>query len=200
MTSLVKYAWDEEEKVIYSHLFLGQEASLDKADIRVESTYPWEGRIAYHVTAKTKETFALAIHIPAYIREYGVTVNGEAIDAASLLRDGYLFIDRVWGRDDTVQIEFMMPVRRIYANAHVRADAGCVALMRGPIVYCFEGVDNGENLQALSIPRDAKIVPVTCKEGVLRGLTLLTVKGIRSVPSLIIYFEMVYAASHAPGV
>lgn len=189
VTSLAKYAWDEEEKVIYSHLFLGQEASLDKADIRVESTYPWEGRIAYHVTAKTKEIFALAIHIPAYIREYGVTVNGEAIDAAPLLRDGYLVIDRVWGKDDTVQIEFMMPVRRIYANAHVRADAGCVALMRGPIVYCFEGVDNGENLQALSIPRDAKIVPVTCKEGVLQGLTLLTVTGIRSVTSEALYEE-----------
>lgn len=189
VTSLAAYAWDEEEGAIYSHLFLGQEAALDKADIRVESTYPWEGSVSYYVTAKTKQTFALAIHIPAYIREYSVAVNGEKIAPAPLLRDGYLFIERVWGNDDTVRIEFEMPVRRIYANACVRADAGCVALMRGPVVYCFEGVDNGEDLQALAIPRDAGIAPFICREGVLKGLTLLTVEGIRSSTSGELYSE-----------
>ena len=42
VTSLGKYAWDEDETAVYSHLFLGQEAALGKADIRVESAYPWE--------------------------------------------------------------------------------------------------------------------------------------------------------------
>lgn len=37
VTSLGKYAWDEDETAVYSHLFLGQEAALGKADIRVES-------------------------------------------------------------------------------------------------------------------------------------------------------------------
>ena len=39
----------------------------------------------------------------------------------------------------------------------MRADAGCVALARGPFVYCFEGVDNGEPLADLRLPPDARI-------------------------------------------
>lgn len=60
VTSLGKYAWDEDETAVYSHLFLGQEAALGKADIRVESAYPWEGSVTYHVSAKIDELFTLA--------------------------------------------------------------------------------------------------------------------------------------------
>lgn len=42
-----------------------------------------------------------------------------------------------------------MEPERVYAHPMVRADAGCVALRRGPIIYTFEGVDNGEDLQTL---------------------------------------------------
>ena len=35
-----------------------------------------------------------------------------------------------------------MPVERVYADPNVKADVGRVALQRGPIVYCLEGVDN----------------------------------------------------------
>lgn len=82
VTSLGKYAWDEDETAVYSHLFLGQEAALGKADIRVESAYPWEGSVTYHVSAKIDELFTLAIHIPAYVKDLRVTVNGEAFDTA----------------------------------------------------------------------------------------------------------------------
>jgi hypothetical protein len=37
----------------------------------------------------------------------------------------------------------------------VRAAVGKVAIMRGPIVYCLEEVDNGPNLAQLVLPRDA---------------------------------------------
>ena len=60
VTSLGKYAWDEDETAVYSHLFLGQEAALGKADIRVESAYPWEGSVTYHVSAKIDEL----LHLP----------------------------------------------------------------------------------------------------------------------------------------
>lgn len=154
VTSLGKYAWDEDETAVYSHLFLGQEAALGKADIRVESAYPWEGSVTYHVSAKIDELFTLAIHIPAYVKDLRVTVNGEAFDTAGEIRDGYLYISRKWGSDDQVELHFPLPVRKIYASTHVREDVGCVALMRGPVVYCFEGADNGANLQALAVKKN----------------------------------------------
>jgi DUF1680 family protein len=56
---------------------------------------------------------------------------------------------------------FDMPVRRIRCHTAVRSNIGRVALMRGPIVYCFEGADNGEYLQELRIPENAKIKAVS---------------------------------------
>jgi ABC-type multidrug transport system fused ATPase/permease subunit len=48
-------------------------------------------------------------------------------------------------------------IRKIYANLKVREDAGCVAFMRGPMVYCFEGVDNPGLLQSYHIFEDGKM-------------------------------------------
>jgi hypothetical protein len=50
-----------------------------------------------------------------------------------------------------------MPVERVEANPAVAADAGRVALQRGPLVYCLEELDNGANLNDLILPRSAKL-------------------------------------------
>jgi DUF1680 family protein len=42
-----------------------------------------------------------------------------------------------------VVLNLTMPVRYVYANPNIRQTLGRVALQRGPIVYCLEGVDHG---------------------------------------------------------
>ena len=88
-----------------------------------------------------------------------------------------------------MELHFPLPVRKIYASTHVREDVGCVALMRGPVVYCFEGADNGANLQALAVKKELDAKALVCTEGRLSGLTLLDVAGIRLVPSEELYTE-----------
>jgi DUF1680 family protein len=51
-----------------------------------------------------------------------------------------------------------MPVERVYANPKVRMNVGRVALQRGPIVYCLEEVDNGKDLNAVLLPKNATLV------------------------------------------
>ena len=48
-----------------------------------------------------------------------------------------------------------MPVRVIAANRRVHADAGRVVVMRGPVVYCAEGVDNGPDLRSVALDLNA---------------------------------------------
>ena len=72
-----------------------------------------------------------------------------------------------------------MEPERVYAHPMVRADAGCVALRRGPIIYTFEGVDNGEDLQTLRIPREAKIEALPYQADLLEGIVALRVTGCR---------------------
>src|SRR5437764_946572 len=45
-----------------------------------------------------------------------------------------------------------MSVVRVAANPMVKADAGLVALQRGPLVYCVEACDQSEPVSSLSLP------------------------------------------------
>lgn len=188
VTSLSQYAWSEGERGIYSHLFLGGEFDFDKARISVESNYPWEGKIVYHVEGKRKDAFSIAFRVPAWVKDLKVLLCGEKIDISSCIKDGYCYLERTWGKNDTLEVSFEMKTRRIYANTLVREDAGCVALMRGPFVYCFEGVDNGE-LHPLRVCADKEIEESICMEGLLKGITLLKVPGVRMKGSEQLYSE-----------
>jgi DUF1680 family protein len=77
-----------------------------------------------------------------------------------------------WKAGDVVELEFDMPAERVYADPHVQADAGRVALMRGPIVYSLEGVDNGGHVRDLVLPKDAKLT-AEFKKDLLGGVMVI---------------------------
>ena len=60
-----------------------------------------------------------------------------------------LCLEGPWKDGDMVELVLDMRPRRVYANPKVSADAGRIALQRGPLVYCAEEADNGK---ALLIP------------------------------------------------
>ena len=99
-------------------------------------------------------------------------------------------ISRKWGSDDQVELHFSTAgAQNLCEYACHPPRLGCVALMRGPVVYCFEGADNGANLQALAVKKELDAKALVCTEGKLSGLTLLDVAGIRLVPSEELYTE-----------
>lgn len=180
LTSLGKYAWSESENTIYSHLYIGSTTKLNHAEITVESKYPWKGNVIYKIDKVLKNnSFTLSIRIPSYVKEKKIFLNNEEIDSEGMIKEGYLYLRREWKSGDKLEITFDMPVRRIRTNTAVRDNAGCVALMRGPIVYCFEGKDNGEQLQGLRIPKNAEITTTLCKETPLTGMFALELTGTR---------------------
>lgn len=153
IASLGKYLWSEDDQHVYSHLFIGSEASTRFGGIRMESRYPWNGAIKY--TVLSDSAFTLAIHIPRYVQEYALTINGKAETYPQ--RNGYVYITRAWKDGDTVDLAFDLPVRRMHAQSRVRACLGKVALARGPILYCFEEADQKTPVFSLVLPTDAVI-------------------------------------------
>lgn len=185
--SIGKYCWSESEDTIYAHLMIGQKAGLDHADIAVETEYPWKGEVKYTLAPKTEEAFTFAIHVPGYVSKETlmITINGEAADYQ--MKDGYAYICRTWGTGDVVQMSFPMDIRRMYGTVRCLDTVGCVGLMRGPIVYCIEGVDNGSQLQALILPRDSRIEEHRETQGVLAGTVTLTMDALREEDSAKLY-------------
>lgn len=190
LMSLGGYGWGEDADTVYSHLYLGGEASLGHGTVTVKSMFPYEGDVTYQIAPREgKETFAFAIRIPAYAKNVRITLNGREMNVDGGMKNGYFYLSRTWETGDKVRLAFDLPVRRIYANTAVRANAGCVCLMRGPFVYCFESIDNGSELSALRIPADAAIRTEVCEEGILKGMPLLKLDGVRMHGSGELYFE-----------
>lgn len=67
----------------------------------------------------------------------------------------------------------------MYANPLVRENAGCVALMRGPLVYCIEQQDNGPDLQTIRILKDSVITAEETSDPVLGDYTAVKFTGLR---------------------
>lgn len=187
IASLGRYVWSENQAGIFSNLFIGGDVELEKAAVHTETAYPWEGSVRYTVVPKTEAPFSFAVRIPGYVKEFAVSVNGQS--AEYRLEKGFCYLERSWSSGDVVELSFEMPVRRIYANPAVRAGAGCAALKRGPIVYCFEGVDNGEPLQALRLTRDSQFTPQAAVGQPLEGIMILKGTGLRAVASDSLYSE-----------
>ena len=68
-----------------------------------------------------------------------------------MLKQGYAEVRRVWNSGDSVKLEFAMEVNKKFSRYEVDVNRGRLALTRGPLVYCLEQVDNGANLDAVTI-------------------------------------------------
>ncbi len=57
-----------------------------------------------------------------------------------------------------------MPIRKVLANDQVEADRGKVALERGPLVYCVEGVDNNGDVDQVVVNDQTRLTSVNAPD------------------------------------
>lgn len=148
---------------------------LGDADVvlRQQTDYPWDGAVAVTVQATQPVAFALRLRLPGWCHQPSLSVNGEAVDVAACALRGYARLERVWRDGDVVRLHLPLPVERVHAHPAVSADAGRVALQRGPLVYAFEAVDNPSAPVAWTrLPAGAAFEPCAQADGtvVLAGV------------------------------
>lgn len=179
-----EYFASMSDDTIYVHLYNQSriDVHLPAGDVQIEqqTNYPWSGDVILTINVDQPTSFVMALRIPDWCREFMLNVNGTPVNAPVV--DGYLRIDRQWKRGDSILLALSMPVERIAAHPNVRHDAGCIALQRGPVVYCLEEVDNGANLANISIPRSARLSAQFDKE-LFGGVSVITGDAVRSEPT-----------------
>lgn len=152
LASLGRYVYGSDDRSVWCHLYIGGSASFETAGgvtLRQQTDYPWGNRVQISVGCTSGAEFTLALRIPGWCRRAAVTVDGSPVTEKAC--GGYLKLQRVWHGGEQVELVFDMPVEAVEANPQVRADAGKVALTRGPLVYCLEEADNGANLSAIRL-------------------------------------------------
>ena len=85
-----------------------------------------------------------------------LSVNSAAVDIN--IEKGFARIHRKWQKGDTIELDLPMTVHRVVAHDNIEDNRGKVALQRGPLVYCFEGVDNGDRISDQILPDDMEFV------------------------------------------
>lgn len=151
--SLGQYLFSLGDCEAFVNLYLPSEVNLGAlGTLSIETRYPADGNIQLQVNAK--EAMALYLRIPSHSPMLLLKVNGKIVTPK--VARGYACVDCDCGHTDISLLLDLKP-RYLYADVRVSADAGKVALMQGPLVYCFEQADNGEGLSAMLI--DPTIAP-----------------------------------------
>ncbi|MGH7344291.1 MAG: glycoside hydrolase family 127 protein, partial [Candidatus Rokuibacteriota bacterium] len=109
--------------------------------LRMETTYPWEGRVRLSIEHAPTTSRTLSFRVPGWCTAATGRVNGRPLSPGST---SYLRVDRVWHDGDVVELDFAMDARLIEAHPRIESTHGCVAIERGPLVYCLEQADHPE--------------------------------------------------------
>ena len=180
LASLGGYVYSQSLESIAVDLYVQSSAKVQVSGqaltIRQETDYPWDGAVRIRIETPAPAEFELKLRRPDWSRNEHVKINGAMFEIQP--DRGYLSIRREWSAGDTAEVHFEMPVERVYANPKVRMNCGRVALRRGPLLYCFEGADNGADLNAVELPRDAKF-SAEFEAGLLGGVVALRTTGRR---------------------
>lgn len=193
LASLGGYAYAVQDSHPFVSLYAQGEATVTVGSSKVElaqtTDYPWAGSVKLRVTPEKPGEFTLCLRIPGWVEgrplpgdlytyddakpaKWTLLVNGKKTIVRP--KNGFAMIHRTWKAGDEVTLDLPMSVRRVAGNPKIAATRNQVALERGPIVYAFEGVDNGGSVFDAVLPANAKIT-FKHRKDLLGGVTVLEV-------------------------
>lgn len=183
LASLGNYLYSTGPNDLWAHFYAQNSASLEvdgtPVQVQLTSNYPWDGEVRLELTPEGARSFALHLRIPGWCDKWQLRVNGAAVSPGAPV-NGYVTIDRLWQPGDVVELGLEMAVQSVWAHPAVRQMQGRLAIQRGPIVYCLEGVDQPgvENLDRIALdPAQVKGLSVEYRPELLGGVAVLRGQG-----------------------
>ena len=171
ISSFGKYAYGESADTAYCHLFAAGKVEFENGmSLVCETEYPYGFTVKYRVTGKGR----LAVRIPGWSEQFRVEINGEA--KGCVPEKGYVYLPVSDG--DEVALSLDDAPRYVYPSVRIPRLTGCAALCRGPLVYCFEGVDNGGDVLSLRLDPEGCIA-ADSEPKLLGGTVTLTAEAVR---------------------
>lgn len=191
LASLGQYIYAKDEDSIYIHQFISSEAETDmkrgRVSVTMESELLQNGKVL--IRAETERGGRLKIRIPGYAGNWEIhrrDPGDEAQDGqkesgrgtAEKMENGYLLLELPAGAAEFI-LHLEITPRFVCANPEVKEDAGRTALVRGPMVYCLEEIDNGRLLSQIYVDADTAVEETAPMEDLVGEVPSLTYPGIR---------------------
>jgi uncharacterized protein len=184
--SLPGYFYSTSADGIYLHLF--DNSVLDwhlengtALKVTQKTNYPWDGAVEISVSPAEPSDFVFYLRIPGWAGHAQVAVNGTPQLGA--IPGKYMALRRKWAAGDVITLQAEMTPQALEANSRVVEDEGRVAIQRGPLVYCMEGLDQPTGVDfsslAVDIGRDpGRQFKSEFKSDLLGGVVILRHNGV----------------------
>jgi DUF1680 family protein len=174
LSTIGGYAFAASDDSLWINLFASCQLKT-KIGAKIETDYPWTGKV---VVTPSPGEFPLHLRIPGWCNAFAVSIDEERISAPP--SNGYIEVRRNWDGNSKVELELEMPVQIKRAHPMVDANRGRVALSRGPIIYCFERVDQPFEMNELTLDEDQ--VFNRSFDPALQAIVLTTPSGAKAIP------------------
>lgn len=150
IANIGEYVYTHTDDALYIHQFMQSQGDICGMTVTQRTDYPITGQVDFEVKACNKKQ--IKIRVPGWCDSFDLQFDGEAVT-----RDGYIVLT-VEKPDFEFAVSFDMPVKLVKANRRVHENAGRAAVMRGPVVYCLEGVDNGYDIKNIRVNPNDELV------------------------------------------
>jgi uncharacterized protein len=165
--SLSSYFVTSNDTGFQIHQYSNMAISFKDSQITVETEYPWDGQIKITVAESSDKPWALALRVPGWCQNFDMKINGQ--DSNGSLQKGYVTLERIWKAGDVLEANFTMPPFLVEADPRVDDLRGCVAIQRGPMVYCLEEHDQEPEVNLLDLMIDTGAEIISRKQTELLG-------------------------------
>ena len=140
LPSLGNYVYGADGDTLYVNQFIASTLDADGISCEQITAYPNDGAVKLSVSGAKK----VAVRIPEWCDKF-------EINKPYVMENGYAVIEN---SGDEIKVSFDMTPRAVFADPRIRHDACRTAIMRGPIVYCAEAVDNKDELHTIVMPSE----------------------------------------------
>lgn len=140
------YTIDKPNRIIGAHQFIANKATFfDDIKVEQKSNFPWEGRIIFGIRLPHgKKDISFAVRIPSWSKDkYEIKLDNRKLDIKPI--DGFIYVPIKPGTH-VITLDLDMSIKLIRSNTNIRFDAGKVCVMRGPVVYAAESIENKDPL------------------------------------------------------
>jgi DUF1680 family protein len=197
LAALTGYFYAVRDDALYVNFYAQSEGEAQVAGTKVkifqQTDYPWSGRITLSLSPEKPVRFTLRLRIPGWVEGRPVPsdlysylpTDGSGWKLAGCGAEdkygqegGYYCVTREWKAGDSLRLDLQMPARRVVGNEQIAATRGQVAFERGPVLYCFEQVD--QPLPPVIGP--AATATVEVRPEMLGGVTVLKFGDTTAIP------------------
>ena len=169
-----KYAYGENETTSFCHLYAEGEIQFENGmNILCKTEYPFDGEVSFGILNGGKN---FAVRIPEWSKNTELLLNGAKANVK--IKNGYAYFNSTKS-GDVIIIRLDMSVQKIYASSAIASDTGKVCLQRGPLVYCFEGVDNKDDVLSIRLHSNGDVKTKSVEKSVLGRTEMILADGER---------------------